>query len=159
MHLFIDADGSPRGYLAWYNHSTQSNLIRSIRPETRNGRFGVQRMEMLAIYFAIVDNIPIFRSRIRKKRIVTGMRRKRNIVVSIRSASKSTVEQLKGTCDIRDKMLFRICERIGRLPKSISCNVAFNYVKRTNNKTGLLLERKAKNKTRSGKGMIVWYKT
>ena len=146
MHLFIVVDGSPRGYIAWYNHFTQSNLIRSIRPETRNGRFGVQRMEMLAIYFAIVDNIPIFQSRIRKKRIVNGMRRKRNIVVSIRSDSKSTVEQLKGTCNIRDKMLFRTCERIGRLPKSISCNVAFNYVKRTNNMAGLLLERKARMK-------------
>ena len=68
MHLLIDADGSPRGYLAWYNHSTQSELIRSIRPAVRNNRFGVQRMEMLAIYFAIADNIAIFESRIRKSR-------------------------------------------------------------------------------------------
>src|SRR5918999_5150527 len=156
MHLFIDADGSPRGYIAWYNHFTQSNLIRSIRPETRNGRCGVQRMEMLEIYFAIVDNIPIFQSRIRKKRIVNGMRRKRNIIVSIRSDSRSTVEQLKGICDIRDKILFRISERIRRLLRYISCNVAFKYVQRANNMAGLLLERKAKLKREADK---VCYKT
>jgi hypothetical protein len=38
----------------------ESELIRSIRPAIRNDRFGVQRMEMLAIYFAMADNITIF---------------------------------------------------------------------------------------------------
>ena len=92
MHLFIDADGSPRGYIAWYNHFTQSKLIRSIRPALKNDRFGVQRMEMLAIYFAIADNIATFQSRIKKRRILKGTRKLiRRIVVSIRSDSKSTI--------------------------------------------------------------------
>ena len=120
MHLFIDADGSPSGYLAWYNHFTRSKFIRSIRPAIRNDRFGVQRMEMLAIYFAIADNISIFQSRVRKRRTIRGGKNVRKIIINIRSNSKSTVEQLKGICEIRDKMLFRICERIRRLLKILS---------------------------------------
>jgi hypothetical protein len=140
MHLLIDADGSPRGYLAWYNHFTQSNLIRSIRPAIRNGRFGVQRMEMLAIYFAIADNIDAFQSRMKKKQNDKRVDSEKRIVVNIRSDSKSTVEQLRGNCEIRDEMLLRICGMIQRLLRIISCNVAFKYVQRTNNMAGLLLE-------------------
>jgi hypothetical protein len=91
MHLFIDADDSPRGYIAWYNHFTQSKLIRPIRPPLKNDRFGVQRMEMLAIYFAIADNIATFQGILKGTRKV----RRGRIVVSIRSDSKSTIEQLK----------------------------------------------------------------
>ena len=128
MHLFIDADGSPSGYLAWYNHFTRSKFIRSIRPAIRNDRFGVQRMEMLAIYFAIADNISIFQSRVRKRRTIRGGKKVRKIIINIRSDSKSTVEQLKGICEIRDNMLFRICERIRRLLKILSCNIAFKHM-------------------------------
>jgi len=52
----IDVDGSPSGYIAWYNHYTGTSRIRMIRPAVKNDKFGVQRMEMLAIYFALVDN-------------------------------------------------------------------------------------------------------
>jgi hypothetical protein len=147
MHLFIDADGSPRGYIAWYNHFTQSKLIRSICPALKNDRFGVQRMEMLAIYFAIADNIATFQSRIKKRRILKGTRKvRRRIVVSIRSDSKSTIEQLQGICNIRDKMLSRICEMIRRLLRIISCNINFKYIQRTNNLAGLLLEQNVRMK-------------
>jgi hypothetical protein len=146
MHLFIDADGSPSGYLAWYNHFTRSKFIRSIRPAIRNDRFGVQRMEMLAIYFAIADNISIFQSRVRKRRTIRGGKKVRKIIINIRSDSKSTVEQLKGICEIRDNMLFRICERIRRLLKILSFNIAFKHIQRTRNMAGLLLEQKIRMK-------------
>jgi hypothetical protein len=146
MHLLIDADGSPRGYLAWYNHSTQSELIRSIRPAVRNDRFGVQRMEMLAIYFAIADNITIFESQIRKSRTYRRRGKGRKITINVRSDSKSTIEQLMGLCEIRDNMLSRICERIRKLLKNISHNIVFRYIQRTNNMAGLLLERMIKTK-------------
>ena len=55
--IVIDADASPSGYVAWYNHSTGASKIRAVRPAIRNERFGVQRMEMLAIYFALADNL------------------------------------------------------------------------------------------------------
>ena len=49
--IVIDADASPSGFVAWYNHhSTQKKIIRSVRPAAKN-----QRMEMLAIYFDIAD--------------------------------------------------------------------------------------------------------
>jgi hypothetical protein len=146
MHLSIDADGSPRGYLAWYNHFTQSNLIRSIRPAIKNGRFGVQRMEMLAIYFAIADNIAAFQGRMKKKRTDKKVSVAKRIVVIIRSDSKSTIEQLRGICEIRDEMLLRICEMIQRLLRIISCSIAFKYVQRTNNMAGLLLEQNVRMK-------------
>src|ERR1051325_10168340 len=55
-NIMIDVDGSPSGYIAWYNHYTGTSRIRMIRPAVKNDKFGVQRMEMLAIYFALVDN-------------------------------------------------------------------------------------------------------
>jgi hypothetical protein len=139
MHLFIDADGSPSGYIAWYNHCTRSKLIRSIRPALKNDRFGVQRMEMLAIYFAIADNFIHFENILRD----TAVRTK--IIIGIRSDSKSTVEQLKNICEIRDKILFRIYQRISELLRKISSSsykIIFGYVERTNNMAGLLLEQR-----------------
>ena len=86
-------------------------------------------MEMLAIYFAIADNISIFQSRVRKRRTLRGGKKVRKIIINIRSDSKSApVEQLKGICEIRDNMLFRICERIRRLLKILSCNIAFKHM-------------------------------
>lgn len=52
----IDVDGSPSGYTAWYNHFTGNSRIRTVRTTVKNDKFGVQRMEMLAIYFALVDH-------------------------------------------------------------------------------------------------------
>ena len=54
--ITIDADGSPSGYIAWYNHSANLSRIRALLPSLKNDRYGVQRMEMLAIYFALADN-------------------------------------------------------------------------------------------------------
>ncbi|HZI71949.1 MAG TPA: hypothetical protein VFD60_12380 [Nitrososphaeraceae archaeon] len=59
MHLsniIIDVDGSSSGYTAWYNHFTGNSRIRKVRPAVKKDKFGVKRMEMLAIYFALVDH-------------------------------------------------------------------------------------------------------
>jgi hypothetical protein len=139
MRLFIDADGSPSGYIAWYNHYTKANIIRSIRPAIKNDRFGVQRMEMLAIYFAIADNHKHFQKPSRKRR---GRGRISRVIINIRSDSKSTIEQLKGICEIRDRILFRIYERINGLLDYMSYQVIFKYVERSKNMAGLLLEQR-----------------
>jgi hypothetical protein len=141
MRLFIDADGSPTGHIAWYNHFTKMNFIRSIRPAIKNDRFGVQRMEMLAIYFAIADNHKHLQKALRKKR-----GRVRRVIINIRSDSRSTIEQLKGICEIRDKILFRIYERINGLLNYMSYQIIFKYVQRTNNMAGLLLEKMRRKK-------------
>lgn len=100
-------------------------------------------MEMLAIYFAIADNHKHFQKPLRKKR-----GRVRRVIINIRSDSKSTIEQLKGICEIRDKILSRICERINGL-NYMSYQIIFKYVQRTNNMAGLLLEkRRGKKKER-----------
>ena len=55
-NMMIDVDGSPTGYVAWYNYHTEASRIRPLRAALKNDKFGVQRMEMLAIYFALADN-------------------------------------------------------------------------------------------------------
>ena len=95
----IDADASPSGFIAWYNHSTQKKIIRSVRPAAKNQRFGVQRMEMLAIYFAIADNLADILKRTKRRK------NKCHVIVSVRSDSKSTVDQLLGLSQIRDMLI------------------------------------------------------
>jgi len=132
----IDADASPSGLIAWYNHFTDKKTIRTIRPTTKKERFGVQRMEMLAVYFALADNLNIIMNR-------TKYRRKKNkVVVAIRSDSKSTVEQLLGLSQIRDVLLRRIYSTISKLVAKIKCVVTFDHLERSRNIAGLLLEQK-----------------
>jgi hypothetical protein len=102
----IDADASPSGYVAWYNHYTDVPQIRRVRPALRNERFGVQRMEMLAVYFALSDNL----MEIRK-----AVRREKRVAIAVRSDSKSTVDQLLGRSTIRDSLMRRISAAIGKL--------------------------------------------
>ena len=88
-------------------------------------------------------------------RILKGTRKLiRRIVVSIRSDSKSTIEQLKGICNSRDKLLLRICDMIHRLLRTISCNIKFKYIQRTNNSAGLLLEHNVRIKKRGQRRKI-----
>ena len=138
----IDVDGSPAGYVAWYNHHTETSRIRPLRPVLKNGKFGVQRMEMLAIYFALADNYVHFR-KIADKSLKKG----RQLIVRIRSDSKSTVEQLKGISEIRDDVLQRIYTVIEKLCVEMtaynnSTRLLFNYLERTRNIAGLLLEQR-----------------
>jgi hypothetical protein len=145
----IDVDGSPAGYVAWYNHYTASSKIRPLRPALKNVKFGVQRMEMLAIYFALADNYVHFK-KIAKKTMKKG----RQLIVRIRSDSKSTVDQLKGMSEIRDNVLQRICTAIKKLCVGMTAynnntRLLFNYLERTRNIAGLLLEqRRRKQKER-----------
>lgn len=57
INISIDVDGSPSGYVSWYNHFHNKSKIRVLRPSIEYERYGVQRMEMLAVYFAILDNL------------------------------------------------------------------------------------------------------
>ena len=49
-NMMIDVDGSPTGYVAWYNYHTEASRIRPLRPALKNDKFGVQRMEMIDIF-------------------------------------------------------------------------------------------------------------
>ena len=144
----IDVDGSPSGYIAWYNHYTMTSGIRMLRPVVKNDKFGVQRMEMLAIYFAIADNCLDFR-KITNSMKNENMRHQKQkqqqkLTIEIRSDSKSTIEQLQGYSEIRDMILQRIFRTIRKFLKGLtttsSCTILFNYLERTRNLAGLMLE-------------------
>jgi hypothetical protein len=129
----IDADASPSGYVVWYNHYTDNKKIRMVRPALRNERFGVQRMEMLAVYFALADNL---------KEIRKAVRRGKRVAIAIRSDSKSTVDQLLGLSTIRDSLMRRISAVIGKLLARIKCTITFDHLERSHNVAGLLIEQK-----------------
>jgi hypothetical protein len=131
--IVIDADASPSGYVAWYNHSTGARKIRAVRPAIKNERFGVQRMEMLAIYFALADNL----KDIKRK---AGRLRKRRIIIAVRSDSKSTVEQLLGLSQIRDGLMRRISSVIAKLLAKARYAITFDHLDRSRNRAGLLIE-------------------
>lgn len=134
--ITIDADGSPSGYIAWHNHSTGAEKIRVLRPSVKNGRYGVQRMEMLAIYFALFDN------QWQISRIAGSQRKNQQLVINIRSDSKTSVEQLQGISEIRDSMIQRIYAAIKKLLEKMSHLIIFNHLDRTRNYAGLLLEQR-----------------
>ena len=132
--VVIDADASPSGYVAWYNHFTETSSIRIVRPTPKNERFGVQRMELLAIYFALADNLAAIRR--------MSSRKKRQIVIAIRSDSKSTVEQLLGLSQVRDTLMRRIFSAIAKMLAKIRCTITFDHLERSRNIAGLLLEQR-----------------
>lgn len=143
----IDVDGSPSGYIAWYNHYTMTSGIRMLRPVVKNDKFGVQRMEMLAIYFAIADNCLHFRkitNSMKNKNMRQQKQKQQKLTIEIRSDSKSTIEQLQGYSEIRDMILQRIFRTISKFLKGLtttsSCTILFNYLERTRNLAGLMLE-------------------
>ena len=131
----IDVDGSPSGYIAWYNHYAETSRIRSVHPFLKNGSFGVQRMEMVAIYFALADNSKNVRS------ITKIVNKKKGLIIDIRSDSKSTLEQLQGISKMRDIILHRIYKAIKKLLVETTYPIVFNYVKRTRNIAALPFER------------------
>lgn len=133
--ITIDVDGSPSGYVAWYNHSTGEPGFRTLRPPVKNDRYGVQRMEMLAIYFALFDN----QSQI--DRLATNQVKKQ-LVVNIRSDSKTCIEQLQGVSKVRDAILQRICSAIRKIMEKMAYLIIFNHLERARNHAGLLLEQR-----------------
>lgn len=132
IHIAIDVDGSPSGYISWHNHFQNKSKIRTLKPYKRNERFGVQRMEMLAVYFAISDNLKTIRKKLKGK----GKRK----VIVIRSDSKSTIEQLNRRSKVKDDIIKRIYNSIIRIMEKVSCTLVFYYLRRNNNKAGKLLE-------------------
>src|SRR5919107_2748966 len=137
LNIAIDADGSPSGYISWHNHFNNKSKIRSLRPSQKNEKFGVQRMEMLAIFFAISDNLKTFKK----------IKRTRQIVI-IRSDSRSTIEQLNKKAQINDKIIQRISDSIKRMLQKISFIIVFDHLNRTRNRAGRLLENIFRNNLR-----------
>lgn len=89
-------------------------------------------MEMLAVYFAISDNLKTIRKKLKRKG-------KKKIIV-IRSDSKSTIEQLNKRSKVKDDIIKRIYNSIIRIMEKVSCALVFYYLRRNNNKAGKLLE-------------------
>ena len=92
-------------------------------------------MEMLAIYFALVDSQ-------RHIRYLAGGQKKKLLVINIRSDSRTSVEQLQGISEIHDALMKRICSAIGNLLDRIAYVTVFSHLDRTRNIAGLLLERR-----------------
>ena len=93
-------------------------------------------MEMLAIYFALRDNLLQIKKSLKKSS-------RRSIVVEVRSDSKSTVEQLRGMAEIRDTMMRRIVFVIGKLLVKMGCTtIMFDHLDRSRNIAGLMLEQR-----------------
>ncbi len=130
--ILIDVDGSPRGYVAWYNYNTHNSMIRITKPLPKNLRFGVQRAEMAAIYYGLRDNI---RALLKSKNS-----KRRKICIDVRSDSRSTIEQLRGMSKIRDWKLFNIIKSILKLLSNNALRIAFNHIKRNKNIAGLILD-------------------
>ncbi len=129
LNIAIDADGSPSGYITWHNHFTNKSKIRTVRPSMKNERFGVQRMEMLAIYFAIVNNLRAFKK----------LKRTRQIII-VRSDSKSTIEQLNEKTEIKDNLIQRIYSSIKRMLDKVAYTIVFDYQSRIENQAGKIIE-------------------
>jgi hypothetical protein len=132
--ITIDADGSPSGYVAWYNYSNGSHKVRSLKPTKGNAKFGVQRMEMLAIYFALADNLEI--------NMEASLPMNSHIFVNVRSDSRTCVEQLQGKSEVRDALLQRICAAIRRLLERLSYVTLFNHLERSRNVAGFLIDQR-----------------
>src|SRR5215203_5686416 len=90
-------------------------------------------MEMLAIFFAISDNLKTFKK----------IKRTRQIVI-IRSDSRSTIEQLNNKAQINDKIIQRISDSIKRILQKISFIIVFDHL----NRTRRLLEKVFRNNLR-----------
>lgn|SRR5215510_1748539 len=130
--LMIDVDGSPLGFIAWYNHKTRNSMIRIIQPLVKNLKFGVQHVEMAAVYYGVRDNVETFLKVRNPKR--------RKIYVDVRSDSKSTIEQLQGLSRIRDRKLLKIAKSIMKMLSRFKLQIVFNHVKRNKNMAGYILD-------------------
>jgi len=128
----IDVDGSPLGFIAWYNHKTRNSMIRIIQPLVKNLKFGVQHVEMAAVYYGVRDNVETFLKVRNPKR--------RKIYVDVRSDSKSTIEQLQGLSRIRDRKLLKIAKSIMKMLSRFKLQIVFNHVKRNKNMAGYILD-------------------
>lgn len=132
INIAIDVDGSPSGYISWHNHFQNKSKVRTLKPYKKNEKYGVQRMEMLAVYFAISDNLKAFATKLKK-------RGKRKVIV-IRSDSKSTIEQLNKRSKVKDEIIKRVYNSIVKIVGKISCTLVFDHLRRTNNRAGKILE-------------------
>jgi hypothetical protein len=108
-NIIINVDGSPSGYTAWYNHFTGNSRIRTVSPAVKKDKFDVKRIEMLAIYFALVDHRLHFKTM--SKNTKKKQQGPEQLIIDIRSDSKSTVEQLKACQKSEIKCYMEFAER------------------------------------------------
>jgi len=87
---------------------------------------------MLAVYFAISDNLKMLKTKLKKR----GNRK----IIIIRSDSKSTIEQLNKRSKVKDRIIKRVYNSIIKIMEKLSCTLVFDYLRRTNNKAGKILE-------------------
>jgi len=106
-----------------------------LRPSAKYEKFGVQRMEMLAIYFALADN----QCKLGK---IAKSHKERQLIVNVRSDSKTSIDQLQGVSQIRDVVLQRIYFAIKKLLQRMPYMIIFNHLDRARNIAGLLLEQR-----------------
>lgn len=137
MHLCIDADGSPTGFVAWYNHRTDICRIRNLRPMIKKLKLRSTEDGNVGYLFCSPRQSRIFYSSKNTKR-----RSSKKLNIQIRSDSKSTIEQLSGVCEIKDSILERIYNSINVLCKRIPRSIRFTHVKRNKNIAGIILEEK-----------------
>jgi hypothetical protein len=77
------------------------------------------------------------------------------LVINIRSDSKTSVEQLQGISEVRDSLMQRICAAIKKLlERMMSFMIIFNHLDRTRNIAGLLLEQRPTE--RFGRNISLW---
>jgi len=107
-------------------------MIRIIQPLVKNLKFGVQHVEMAAVYYGVRDNVETFLKVRNPKR--------RKIYVDVRSDSKSTIEQLQGLSRIRDRKLLKIAKSIMKMLSRFKLQIVFNHVKRNKNMAGYILD-------------------
>jgi hypothetical protein len=100
-------------------------------------------MEMLAVYFALSENLIAIKKAIRRGR------KSRRVSICVRSDSKSTVDQLLGICAVRDLLMQRIFRAIAKLLARIRCTITFDYLGRSSNMAGLLIEQKRRKERES----------
>jgi hypothetical protein len=79
----------------------------------------------------------------RKKQQLQQQQQLQQLVINIRSDSKTSVEQLQGISEVRDSLMQRICAAIKKLlERMMSFMIIFNHLDRTRNIAGLLLEQR-----------------
>lgn len=137
VKIAIDVDGSPSGFISWHNHFSNKSKIRTLKPYKKNEKFGVQRMEILAIYFGLLDNLKAFKSKMKR----------RKKIIRIRSDSKSTVELLNNKTKMRDDIIRRVYNAIIRIIEKTNCKLKFDHLDRNKNIAGKILEKIKKTTT------------
>jgi 3-phosphoglycerate kinase len=95
---------------------------------------------MLAIYFAVAENQWLI------GHLADTQRKNKQLVINLRSDSKTSIEQLQGVSKIRDALIQRICNAIKKLLEKTGSIIIFSHLERTRNIAGLFLDQRKRRK-------------